>query len=53
MTPKGNCDGNLRKSISGIFGKKFMGTHYNALHVIYRNTRDIFRLIFGSNMTEN
>ncbi len=31
MTPKENCNENLRKSISGIFGKKFMGTHCNAL----------------------
>ncbi len=33
MTPKENCNENLRKSISGIFGKKFMGTHCNALQV--------------------
>jgi hypothetical protein len=33
MTPKENCNENLRKSISGIFGKKFMGTHCNALVV--------------------
>jgi hypothetical protein len=32
MTPKENCNENLRKSISGIFGKKFMGTHCNALN---------------------
>ncbi len=31
MTPKEYWNENLRKSISGIFGKKFMGTHYNAL----------------------
>jgi hypothetical protein len=31
MTPKENCNENLPKSISGIFGKKFMGTHCNAL----------------------
>ncbi len=31
MTPKENCNENLRKSISGIFGKKLMGTHCNAL----------------------
>jgi hypothetical protein len=34
MTPKENCNENLRKSISGIFGKKFMGTHCNALLVM-------------------
>jgi hypothetical protein len=33
MTPKENCNENLCKSISGIFGKKFMGTHCNALTV--------------------
>jgi hypothetical protein len=33
MTPKENCNENLRKSISGIFEKKFMGTHCNALHI--------------------
>jgi hypothetical protein len=31
MTPKENFNENLRKSISEIFGKKFMGTHCNAL----------------------
>ncbi len=31
MTHKENCNENLRKSISGIFGKKIMGTHCNAL----------------------
>ncbi len=31
MTSKANCNENFRKSISGIFGKKFMGTHCNAL----------------------
>jgi hypothetical protein len=31
MTPKENRNENLPKLISGIFGKKFMGTHCNAL----------------------
>jgi hypothetical protein len=31
MTSKENCNENLRKSISGIFGKKFVGPHCNAL----------------------
>ncbi len=31
ITSKENCNENLRKSISEIFGKKFMGTHCNAL----------------------
>jgi hypothetical protein len=35
MTPKENLNENLRKSISGIFGKKFMGTHCNALILLY------------------
>jgi hypothetical protein len=31
MTPKEILNENLGKLISGIFGKKFMGTHCNAL----------------------
>jgi hypothetical protein len=31
MTPKENRNENLPKLISGIFGKKIMGTHCNAL----------------------
>jgi hypothetical protein len=31
MIPKENQNENLNKLISGIFGKKFMGTHCNAL----------------------
>jgi hypothetical protein len=31
MTPKEILNENLDKLISGIFGKKFMGTHCNAL----------------------
>jgi hypothetical protein len=33
MTPKENRNENLPKLISGIFGKKFMGTHCNALQI--------------------
>jgi hypothetical protein len=31
MTPKENRNENLHESISGIFGKKFMDIHCNAL----------------------
>jgi hypothetical protein len=31
MTQQENCNENLRRSISGIFGDKFMGTDCNAL----------------------
>jgi hypothetical protein len=34
MTPKENRNENIPKLISGIFGKKFMGTHCNALNII-------------------
>jgi hypothetical protein len=33
MTSKEICNKNLHKSISGMFGKKLMGTHCNALMV--------------------
>jgi hypothetical protein len=33
MTPKENQNENLSKLISGIFGKKLMGTHCNALTI--------------------
>jgi hypothetical protein len=36
MTPKENCNGNLRKSISGIFGKKFMGIALQCSDLITR-----------------
>jgi hypothetical protein len=34
MTSKENLNENLHKPISGIFAKKFMGPHCNALHII-------------------
>jgi hypothetical protein len=33
MTPKENRNENLPEMISGIFGKKIMGTHCNALDI--------------------
>ncbi len=31
MAHQENCNENLRRTISGIFGDKFMGTDYNTL----------------------
>jgi hypothetical protein len=39
MTPKENRNENLPKLISGIFGKKFMGTHCNALDTTQTHTQ--------------
>jgi hypothetical protein len=42
MTSKENLNENLHKPISGIFAKKFMGPHCNALNtsVIYEQTHN-------------
>jgi hypothetical protein len=37
MTSKENLNENLHKPISGIFAKKFMGPHCNALSIIDSN----------------
>ncbi len=52
MTPKENCIENLRKSISGIFGKKFMGTHCNALLIeclLYISKKERYNFYWDSN----
>jgi hypothetical protein len=44
MTSQENQSENLHDSISGIFGKKFMGTHFNAV------ASTVFRALHGSHM---
>jgi hypothetical protein len=52
MTPKENRNENLPKLISGIFGKKIMGTHCNALPLIELIKTKFLKLICEKVLTE-